>query len=473
MYLDTTQLVQLNTALVATVLIFIAAYAAPLRGSVGILLVLIPFQLIETSFASVNVVMTYVLAGALMLRGRLRFAPMLGPVLLVVFAYLIVLAQLPRPMYVLHGIEVFRLISGFLVFILAYNLARETESPRSIVNLLMMMNVLSVLYCLIQFSVGPGESLQLFGSKELELNENRGEGDARLVGPFGTPGITAAYFMSLTLILTYEAVYSRGWRRVGVVALIALNVGMMVATANRGSFLVLLAGLLGFLYLFRAELGFARIAQILVGSMVVLVGATGIVATYTDFGQMFERLQEVEVENGIPDTRQILWPQAWEDINERPIFGHGPRILGQHELRFTDAHEEQLVGSYPHNLYLHLLLTVGVFGTACMLFFLFYAAWRVYQGGRRGSFNNPYERGWVVVGWLVLAAFLVDELKIEFLRDTTVDYAHFVFALFGLFLGAADGALLKARSTERISRVRPPVARPASVSPATASRRGA
>jgi O-antigen ligase len=335
---------------------------------------------------------------------------------------------------------------------------------------LIAMNVLSVLYCLIQLSVGPGESLQLFGSSDFALNENRGDGDARLVGPFGTPGITAAYLMTMTLILTYEAVYSAGWRKISVMALAVANVAMMLATANRGSFLVLLAGLLAFLYLFRAELGFVRIVQILTASTVVLVGTAAAVATYTDFGQMFERLQGIEVENGIPDTRQYIWPEAWENITEKPMFGHGPRIMGQHELRFRYSHPEQLVGQYPHNLYLYLLVTVGIFGTTCMLFFLFYAAWRVYQGVRKGSFGSAYERGWVLVGWIVLGAFFVDELKIEFLRDSTVDYAHFMFALFGIFLGAADAARLRAGAAAKVSAADRTQRRFIPATPATVSR---
>jgi hypothetical protein len=48
---------------------------------------------------------------------------------------------------------------------------------------------------------------------------------------------------------------------------------------------------------------------------------------------------------------------------------------------------------------------------------------------------------------------LLDELKIEFLRDTTEDYAHFVFALFGIFLGWADAARARARSKEEPTKV--------------------
>ena len=127
------------------------------------------------------------------------------------------------------------------------------------------------------------------------------------------------------------------------------------------------------------------------------------------------------------------------------MLGHGPRLLEQRELRFRAVPPEQLVGPYPHSLYLYLLVSVGILGTACMLFFLFGVASRVYQGAKRGYFKSEYERGWVLVGTIVIVAFLVDELKIEFLRYTTVDYGHFVFALFGIFLGWADSARGNAR----------------------------
>jgi len=88
-------------------------------------------------------------------------------------------------------------------------------------------------------------------------------------------------------------------------------------------------------------------------------------------------------------------------------------------------------------------------GTASMLFFLFAALRRVYQGAKWGLFDGEYERGWALVGTIVLAAFLLDELKIEFLRNSTVDYAHFVFALFGIFLGWSDRARANAQAVAR------------------------
>ena len=463
MYLESGQLLQLTFAVLAAALIFFGAYAAPLRISVGILLVLIPFQPVSTSLGSANVIMTYVLAGALLVRGRLNWVPMLGVVMAVILAYLVSMSQVPRSVYVLHGVEIIALVSSFLVFFLTYNLAREVDNKDLIIKYLLWANVIALLYCMVQIIVGPGQTIEIFSSRDFMLNKNRGDGDARLVGPFSTAGLTAAYFMTMTLILVYKAITSTGWRRMIVVAVAVANVAMIMATANRGSFLVLCAGMLGFMYLFRAELGFSRIVQIVAVSTVILFGSATLIASYTDFGQMFDRLATTtEIKDGVPKTRSALWPVAWEHIKEKPIIGHGPRVVTQTELRYRSVPDEQLVSTFPHNLYLHLLVTVGVLGTFCMLFFLFGVLWRVYQGSRLGSFKSSVDRGWVAVGIIVIGTILIDELKIEFLRFTTVDYAHFIFAVFGMFLGWADQAIADARSQTATA--------PRSVQPAGAGR---
>ena len=126
MYLNSAQLFQLAGALLAGIFIFVAAYAAPLRIAAAILLIMIPFQPVATSYGTANTIMTYVIAGALIVNGRLKYLPIMAGVLAVVFAYLISISQLPRSLYTLHGIEVISLVAAFLVFIIAYNMARET-----------------------------------------------------------------------------------------------------------------------------------------------------------------------------------------------------------------------------------------------------------------------------------------------------------------------------------------------------------
>ncbi len=450
MYLDSAQLLQLSFVILGAIVIFIAANSAPLRVSIGILLFMIPFQPVSTRYGSLNIAMTIVLAGALMIRGRLPLVPMLGSALAVLFAYLISISQLPKSIYSLHGIEFVGLLSSFIMFYLCYNLARNGENRRFILNILMYSNALSVLYCLVQLGVDPGESIELFGSRDFKMNQNRGGGDARLVGPFGTPGITAAYFMTMSLIVVYEFAHSIGRRKTLTLLLLIADIAMIIATANRGSFLVLCLGLLFYLYIFRAELGTLRIVQSLVAATVLFVGAATVLSTFSDYGQLFSRLtSSAEMENGVPATRAVVWPIAIKNIKEKPILGHGPRLLGQHEVRFTRVPKEQLVSPYAHSLYLHLMVTVGIVGTACMLFFLFGVLFRMYSVARISGRISSYDRGLIWVGFVVVGTFLVDELKIEFLRNTTVDYANFMFATFGIFLGWADNARIQISSSLR------------------------
>lgn len=448
MYLEASQIFQLTLGLIGAVLILVAAYALPMKASVGILLFMLPFQPIETRFGSVNIVMTYVLFGALLLRGRLHYAPMLGPLLLILLAYFVSMSRLNPSLYVDHGLYVFLVTSGLVVFLLAYNLARELENPRYLINLLILSNTVAVIYCLIQFTVPPGEKLIFFGMEELWMHRTRGGGDPRLIGPFGSAEVTAAYFMTMTLLLAYEIMHSGGWRRVFLSSLAAVNVALMVGTASRGAFILLVLGLLAFVYVFRRQLGVIRAMQILVASTLVIAASGIFVATHTDYGNVFERIEGTRIEGGIPDTRRIVWTQAWTAIQEKPWLGHGPFYLSEYTVQKSGRsyHPDQLIISYPHNLYLHLLLSVGIFGAGCVMFFILLVTWKIYRGARVGIRRNDYEAGLPAIGLLLVGSFLVHEMVIEFLRSSTIDYVHFRFALFGIFLALADKAVLRLNS---------------------------
>jgi O-antigen ligase len=229
-----------------------------------------------------------------------------------------------------------------------------------------------------------------------------------------------------------------------------------------------------FLYMFRERLGVVRAVQIAVGSVVVLSGAAAVVTNYSEFGNMLDRMDTLsEFEGGVPDTRQVVWPEAIDRIPDRLWLGHGPLLLQEAGIARSgrEPHPEQLVMAYPHSLYLHLLLSVGIVGSACMLYFLFSTVLRVYSGALKGSFGDSYQRGLLMVGFLILAGIMVDQVKIEFLRHGTIDYVHFVLALFGVFLGLADRSLEAAQAggDREVDATRVGVARPEAWTAASSS----
>jgi O-antigen ligase len=160
-----------------------------------------------------------------------------------------------------------------------------------------------------------------------------------------------------------------------------------------------------------------------------------VVVKFTDYGQMYERLAATEVEGGVPDTRANTWSQAVPEIAKRPVLGHGPRLrLEGDEARSYPGRTYTL---YPHNIYLFLLYTVGIVGLAAYMWFFGWLIVRFRRGIQNAS-DDPLVNGFIRLGILLTVVFLIDELKIEFLRFALIDYWHFVFTLFAIFLGFAD-----------------------------------
>lgn len=437
---------ELAWALLLALIMFLLAAGSRRTLAIGVLLVLIPFQTIETRFGSSSVLMAYVLAVVLLLNGGLRVR-MLAALGLILLAYLISLSQASRVIIALHVFYLFQFFSCFAVFLLAYNFSRLVENERVVVNLLLLVNGLVLLYCALQVGAGPGANVSLFGIEALSTNANREIGDARLVGPFGNPGATAGYFTLMTLLCAMELMFARGARGWLVRSIIVLNLIGLVATGNRAAFVVLVATFPAFLFMLRREIGARKVVRYAVGGVAALVIASAVAVAFTDFNRMFDRLATVtENEGGVPGTREGTWPVAIDKIKNDPWLGEGPfyvypeaaEKLGWPRADFDD---------YPHSLYLYLLRTVGLIGLSAVLWF-FVQAWLLLYSAQKLESLDKYSTSILRVGMVLIPAFLLAQVTLEFPRPSTMDYAQFVFALVGLLVGVADrrGANLPASS---------------------------
>jgi O-antigen ligase len=281
----------------------------------------------------------------------------------------------------------------------------------------------------------------------LAFNRNRDPTDPRLIGPFDNPGTTAGYFALATVICLVELMYSKGGRRRLVVTLILTNVACILATANRASFLVLLASCPMLLFAFRTELGPKRFLQYMIGGIASVLIASATLAAFTGFGNMFRRLESVtQTEGGIPMTRAGTWPIAIEKIKRDPWFGEGPYYAGQElakntgmmPAQFEDLSEVVTIfDPYPHSLYLYLLRTVGILGLIAMLWFFAAVMLELRRAIRRPEVD-AYSRAILKGGTIMIGAFLVTQITLEFNRPATMDYAHYVLAVMGLLVGIGD-----------------------------------
>lgn len=435
----------LGVGLLAVVVMIILTASARRVVAIGVLLAFIPFQVIATRYASSSVLMAYAMMGTLLLMGglRLRMLPVIGLVLL---AYVLSLTQ-AKQFQTMHVIEIFQFFSCFLVFLLAYNYARLVKSEHSITDLLIVMNVMVVLYCGLQIAAGAGHAFTPFGISELAFNANRQASDPRLIGPFANPGTTAGYFTLMTIFWTAELMSAKGGRRRIVQVLIMANVAGIVATGNRASFMVLLAGLPALLFYFRKELGPRRFFQYFIGGIAAVVLASASIAVYSGFGNMFRRLAAVtETEDGLPMTRAGTWSLAFEKIKRDPWFGEGPHYLTSEDAEMIGLMRtqydslsdiENIFDPYPHSLYLYLMRTVGIVGLAAMLWFFGNVMVELRRASARDDIGD-YPKSMVKVGFVMVGAFLVTQITLEFNRTSTLDYGQFILAFMGLFIGVGD-----------------------------------
>ena len=446
---------QLAFGLLAVLATYFLVHGTRRTVAIGTLLVLIPFQFVDTKYASSTVLMAYALAALLLIEGdlRLRMLPSIG---LIVLAYLLSLTQADRTLLSMNLIVLFQFFSGFCVFLLAYNFTRKVEEARAATDVLLIMNVLVLCYCALQLIAGPGEAFRPFGIAAFEFNSNRDPSDPRLVGPFATPGATAGYFTLMILASAVDLVFAENRRKLFVSALTGLNVIGLVATGNRTGFIILLAMFPVCLFVFRRELGSVRIAQFIFGGIAVGLIASAIAIAFTDFGRLFTRLEHVtDTEAGVPMTRADTWPVALEKIKREPWLGQGPYYMTSEDAKqlgvmHAEYDEEGGLDTafdpYPHSLYLYLLRTVGVVGFIAVLGF-FARAWFLLKSTVRRLDPASYESALVRLGLILIPAFLVAQVTLEFNRLSTIDYVQFIFGLVGLLVGTADRIPLKEPAT--------------------------
>lgn len=451
MPLTSSIMMQLTALLFLATVLFVIAYRLPQAVSATALLVLIPIQPVDTRYASANVLLTFVIFVAMLMKGEKVRLPLLPQFLILLFCYLLSMSFVHKALYLQHSVYIVALISSYMVLCIAYDLTLRYQGFNRVVNVLLAMNLVTVVYCAVQMYGGPGIKLMVFGLEEMAMLPARD--DNRLLGPFNATGVTSEFFVIMIFLILHRLLLTRNVRlRYGLISLTFVNLGMLVATGNRGGFLSLLGGSVLFLWLFRRELGVRNVVRLATSGTIMLALSAALVVNYTDFGRLFERLSDTTVEEGVPDTRQKAWPMAWENIKKRPMLGQGPRLVMDGANKGATYPGWKYQG-YPHNLYLFLATTIGVIGLIAFLFFFTTPLVRCWKTSKQRGLVGD-EATFVKLGVLVFVVILIDQLKVEFMRIGLVDYWHFVFALLGIFTAACDRVRVADRNGVLVSSMR-------------------
>ena len=80
---------------------------------------------------------------------------------------------------------------------------------------------------------------------------------------------------------------------------------------------------------------------------------------------------------------------------------------------------------------------MGLFGLISFLW-LFLELFKYSWKGLKLPNSNLFLWGMVAIFQIILVIFLIDEIKIEFLRWPDRNYQHFIFFLFGLLVAAVN-----------------------------------
>jgi len=426
---QTGQYIQLIIALSAGVILFVATYAVSMRIVVWTLLLMIPFQIIDGAYGSSNLVFTYMVGVSFILRGRFVHLPLLGIVIFIMFSYLLSFSQAPRGTSMDHILYLIMIISDFIIFYITYNYVRTSGNYRDMWNILAILNLLVLIYCVVLVIVG-SSGVQIFGITELDIGSRREE-QGYFSGPFRSVGNFADYMAVQTLISIYALMRFSTFRmRSFWFLLLAGNMAFMVAAGSRGGVVALVIGLMVFLFLFRKELGMRKMLTWLATGSLVFAIAAYVITQFTAYNVLFEKFEGTEFDRGVPDTRQG-WFEIWDQVVEKPVFGHGPR------LRLRNEQNRRIPGytsiPYPHNAYMYLVATVGLVGLSAYLWF-FSALARQYRRGGGSRAEDPLLRGLPLLGLAILILFAASQMHIEMFRFTYHDYQQYMFMLFGAFL---------------------------------------
>jgi len=439
--------VQLGLALLLGVILFVQVYILPERKVIGFLIIIIPFQLITSRYGSLNMVLTYLIGIALLIKGNIKYFPLFPIVLAILTSYFISTVLALRPTWMDHLLYIISIMSNFILFYMVYNFFRSNADLKFAFKLIIWMNILVVMYGLMQLIIG-AEKFALLGIDELSLASNLTE-KQRLVGTFGAPGINAEYFALQIILLGYILLTDKVRKtKILALGLILANFALLVATGSRGSFLVLMGGILLFLWFYRKQLGTLMLIRVISLGSISFVLIAAIIINYTNFNVLFERLSETELnESGVPDTREYAFKLALDRIPDAMIVGHGPQLrLIDEETRRIQGYES--MPGYPHNLYLFLLYTLGLLGFLTYMFFFVFLYLKFWRASKQ-NIDDYYLRGIPTLGMLLLIVFLVDQLKIEFLRLRVNDMQHYLFTLWAILLAFTDVARSKTYQNEK------------------------
>ena len=414
--------------LAALVLVFFA-FRIDSVSALAIATLFLPFPK-ATSYGNTNV--TFVLLIFIVWLFRVtthRIAPpgrvpAMVPVGLLVMSYLISFYNVEHAHYAVAW-------SKFLAFLsylfLAYMVVSVVRTEADVKKILFAQLVSSVLVCLfgVYELTHPGTVL-IPGWIEFTATTVTGTRIGSTFLDYELFGEYCALNLVLQAFLFTRATSST--RRFAMVLIMGLTAFCLFATVTRGALLTMFVGIVYLGWRSRTRLNFHKVVIGVAGMVALFFGGDFVISTFTNANSVLDRLGRTEFVGGVPDSRVGAWAYATKYIAEHPLIGHGPYYSIEMGLETR---------WWPHNLYLYYASIVGVIGLGFFLWFL-WELWKVSLPRAPSLGSGSFLQGARLCVHVMLVMFMVDQLKIEYLRNER--YSFFIWLFFGLVVAVSTAA---------------------------------
>lgn len=236
--------------------------------------------------------------------------------------------------------------------------ASTSTQPRRYLWLLCGISALPALAVLA--SIG---YLQTMGVSVTELASNSSGATRQLLSITGFHANEAGILLSSGFgpLLFATASAKTGQERLFLWTMLTLVALALLLTFSRGAYVSALICLA--LYIAQSK-GKAHIKTLIVIAIAAMIAAmSGFLVSRVSQGWTEAASSDARM-TAVTASRTNIWRALWPDVAARPILGNGLRSTA-----WSSAAKTQVIPTHPHNLYLEILLDMGVIGLVVLLLF--------------------------------------------------------------------------------------------------------
>ncbi|MGH7742394.1 MAG: O-antigen ligase family protein [Candidatus Eiseniibacteriota bacterium] len=411
-------------AVLAAAVIFGVAWRLDTVTGLGLLIVAIPYQR-GTVFGSTTFAFILLLLLLWLLRvGQrrnppLRSTPLDVPIAGLLIAYAISfynIRDLTSFGFALNNTELF-VAAVVLFYMLVSNIRNDADLAR--LQNFQAVSILTITLLAVYELNHPGGVfipgwIEFTATVGTELNSK----NVRVGGPFFDFELLSEFCAVNTLLLWFLILRARSfYGRVALIGLLILDVFVLFATITRGSIIALAIGIAYLAYRMRRQLKVVPVALTAVGLASAAIAMNFYVGHFTRSGSVGARLQETRFIGLIPDDRLGAWTDAWNRFLLHPIIGHGPYYAPRVDIHFT---------AWPHDIFLYVANLVGIVGLVFFVLILV-QIFRFTRTSHLDLHDPSHSRAFLPVAHTMFAVFLIDEIKIDYLRNGIYQFEVWIF----------------------------------------------